>query len=205
MSYLNNTLLWKDILGPRNMGQLLVDVMFPMWHNVLHQWLTLDSVNYLEIRDWFDFWRSVIPEDLNAVPAVKAEWQRGSDLINMALDLGPDAKLRLPAPADPSKSRNYIPKEMPMPATPARAEPEVQELSFKQKVEDWCVVNDLQLIPEKSTLEANGPVYRVTAAPIGKGGVLIYLRGESIYAQIKRGEWTPLGKEMDALLALAYR
>jgi tuftelin-interacting protein 11 len=205
MMYLEKTLLWKNILELRDMGQLLVDVIFPMWHSVLHQWLTLDGVNYLEIRDWFDFWRSVIPDDINAVPSVKAEWKRGSDMINMALDLGADAKSRLPPPIEPGKAKDHLTKELPRPAVPAKPAPEIEEVTFRHQVEDWCVANDLQFIPEKSTFEANGPVYRVTAAPIGKGGVLIYLRGDSIYAQIKRGEWTPLGKEMDALLALSYR
>jgi tuftelin-interacting protein 11 len=205
MIYLNNTLLWKDILGVRDMGQLLVDVMFPMWHNVLHQWLTLDGVNYLEIRDWFDFWRSIIPADLNAVPAVRTEWQKGNDMINLALDLGPSAKSHLPPPIETGRSKDQVAMESPKPTAPVKPVPEITETTFRHQVEDWCVANDLQFIPEKSTLEANGPVYRVTAAPIGKGGVLIYLQGDNIYAQIKRGEWTPLGKEMDALLALAYR
>jgi tuftelin-interacting protein 11 len=205
MIYLNNTLLWKDILGARDMGQLLVDIMFPMWHNVLHQWLTLDGVNYLEIRDWFDFWRSIIPADINAVLAVKAEWQKGNNMINLALDLGPNAKSRLPPPIEPSRSSDHVAREPPKSASPVKPVPEIAEITFRHQVEDWCVTNDLQFIPDKSTLEANGPVYRVTAAPIGKGGVLIYLHGDNIYAQIKRGEWTPLGKEMDALLALAYR
>jgi len=205
MIYLNNTLLWKDILGVRDMGQLLADVMFPMWHNVLHQWLTLDGVNYLEIRDWFDFWRSIIPADISAVPAVKTEWQKGNDMINLALDLGPSAKTRLPPPNEPGRSEEYITRELPKPAAPFKSVPGIPETTFRNQVEDWCVANDLQFVPEKSTLEANGPVYRVTAATIGKGGVLIYLHGDNIYAQIKRGEWTPLGKELDALLALAYR
>lgn len=205
MIYLKNTLLWKDILGVRDMGQLLVDVMFPMWHNVLHQWLTLESVNYLEIRDWFDFWRSIIPGDISAVPAVKSEWQKGSNMINLALDLGPNAKSRLPPPIEPKASKDHGTMESAKPPTPLKAVPEVAQITFRHQVEDWCVANDLQFIPDKSTLEANGPVYRVTAAPIGKGGVLIYLHGDNIYAQIKRGEWTPLGKEMDALLALAHR
>jgi tuftelin-interacting protein 11 len=204
MQYLNNTLLWKDILEARDMGQLLVDVMFPMWHEVLHQWLTLDEPNYLEIRDWFDFWRSVIPDDLNAVPAVKAEWQRGSDMINLALDLGAEAKSRLPPPRS-QDTRDRATQDQPKPAAPAEQAAESRENSFRHQVEEWCVSNDLQFMPEKSTLEAAGPVYRVTAAPSSRGGVLIYLRGDCIYAQIKRGEWASLGKEMDALLALAYR
>ncbi|KFX88225.1 hypothetical protein O988_09104 [Pseudogymnoascus sp. VKM F-3808] len=88
---------------------------------------------------------------------------------------------------------------------PKIEKPELEEVTFRHQLEDWCMARDLQFIPEKSTLEANGPVYRVTAAAIGKGGVLIYLRGDSIYAQIKRGTWTPLGTEMDALFELAHR
>jgi tuftelin-interacting protein 11 len=202
MPYLHNTLEWLDILGSRVMGQLIVDEMFPMWHDVLHQWLTLDGVNYLEIRDWLAFWQSVIPDDINAVPAVKAEWKRGDDLINQALDLGPKAKSELPVP----KFRaSHISKEPPKASTPIKAVPAVEEVTFRRQVEDWCMSHELQFIPEKGTLEANGPVYRVTAAPIGKGGVLIYLRGDNIYAQIKRGVWSQLGKEMDALFELAHR
>lgn len=205
---LNSTFEWHEILGPKIMGQLIVDEVFPMWHDVLHQWLTLDGVNYEEIGAWFEFWQGLFPRDINDVPAVKVEWERGMALINQALDLGLKAKNDLPAPSKADKTRkNENANDVPKPAasTPAKAVHEVEEMSFRQQLEDWCMAHDLQFIPEKSTLEANGPVYRVTAAPIGKGGVLIYLRGDEIYAQIKRGTWLPLGKEMDAMLELANR
>ncbi|KAI9730777.1 MAG: hypothetical protein M1818_008057 [Claussenomyces sp. TS43310] len=204
MPYLNRTLEWTDILGAKIVGQLLVDELFPMWHDVLHQWLTLDGVNYLEIQQWFDFWISIIPDSINAVPAIQAEWQRGSDLINRALDLGANAKDALPAPVLPTHVAKELPKQIPSVPTVGPA-PEVEEVTFRHQVEDWCMAHELQFLPEKSTLEANGPVYRVTAAPIGKGGVLIYLRGDNIFAQIKRGTWTHLGTEMDALFELAHR
>jgi tuftelin-interacting protein 11 len=204
MQYLEKTLEWQDILGARIMGQLIVDEMFPMWHDVLHQWLTLDSVNYLEIKEWFDFWRSIIPESLSAVSSVQAEWRKGNDLINRALDLGPAAKSSLPMPYKPSKPHTSGETVEPIAPLPKPA-PEVEEVTFRHQIEDWCMAHELQFIPEKSTLEANGPVYRVTAAPVGKGGVLIYLRGDHIHAQIKRGTWTHLGTEMDALFELAHR
>ncbi|KFY21687.1 hypothetical protein V493_07199 [Pseudogymnoascus sp. VKM F-4281 (FW-2241)] len=203
MKTLNNVLEWQSILGNRVMGQLLVDELFPMWHDVLHQWLTLDDVNYLEIRDWFDFWRGIIPASLSSVPSVKQEWQKGDNLINAALDLGERAKTDLPAPTRPSRAS---PAAQPAPEPAPKIEkPELEEVTFRHQLEDWCMARDLQFIPAKSTLEANGPVYRVTAAAIGKGGVLIYVRADSIYAQIKKGTWTPLGKEMDALFELAHR
>jgi tuftelin-interacting protein 11 len=210
MPILNSTLEWQEILGPKIMGQLIVDEIFPMWHDVLHQWLILDGVNYEEVGAWFEFWTGIIPENINAVPAVKAEWQKGEHLINQALDLGPNAKSDLPAP--PKVGRSQLDEmvtakdlENAATATPTKSAPEVEEVTFKQQLEDWCIAHELQFIPERSTLEANGPVYRITAAPIGKGGVLIYLRGDSIHAQIKRGVWSPLGKEMDALFELAHR
>lgn len=205
MKTLQNVFEWRGVLGDRIMGQLLVDELFPMWQDVLHQWLTLDGVNYLEIRDWFDFWRSTIPEEISNVPIVKSEWRKGDELINKALDLGERAKTDLPAPAKPSReARPAAPPVVPEPENKLEKQ-EQEEVSFRHQLEDWCMTRDLQFIPEKSRLEAGGPVYRITAAAIGKGGVLIYLRGESIYVQIKRGTWTPLGKEMDALFELAHR
>ena len=176
-----------------------------MWMDVLHQWLTMEGVNYAEIGEWFNFWRQVFPDEINELSAVKSQWKKGSDLINTALDLGAAARTELPAPSKPSSSTTSAPKapETALPA--AGAVPQNEEISFRHQVEDWCMARDLQFIAEKSQLEAGGPVYRVTASVSGKGGVLIYLKNDSVFAQIKRGTWTPLGKEMDALFELAHR
>lgn len=200
MKTLTHVFEWQPVLGDRMLAQLLVNELFPMWHDVLHQWLTMDGVNYLEIRDWFDFWRSVIPTEISALPVVNAEWKKGEALINQALDLGERAKTELPAPSKPAAGSST-----PVPETPQVPEKKAEEVSFRHQVEDWCMERDLQFIPEKSTLEAGGPVYRVTASAIGKGGVLVYIKGDGIFAQIKRGVWTPMGREMDALFELAHR
>lgn len=205
MAPLERVFDWLGLLGPRITGQLVVDEMFPMWHDVLHQWLTLDDPNYLEIRDWLVFWQHTIPDDVNDVPAVQAEWRRGDELINRALDLGPRAKAELPAPARARTSAADDGKQRRPAARPSAAAAEV--VTFRQRVEDWCAAHELQFIREKETLdpEARGPVYRVTAAPGGKGGVLIYVWGDGMYGQIKRGTWSRLGSEMDALYELAHR
>ncbi len=205
MATLAKTFEWRDVLGDDLLGRVLVEELFPMWHDVLHQWLTLEGVNYLEIKEWFDFWRSIIRESVSETPAVKGEWRKGNELINKALDLGERAKTDLPAPSKPvpTVTSGGVP-EVPSVPVVAPAQ-ETGEVSFRHQMEDWCMARDLQFIPEKSTLEAAGPVHRVTASAIGKGGVLIYLKGEVIFAQIKRGIWTPLGKEMDALYELSHR
>ena len=208
MRVLTHVFEWRDVLGDKLLGQLLVEEFFPMWMDVLHQWLTMEGVNYAEIGEWFDFWRQVFPGEINDLPAVKAQWKKGSDLINQALDLGEAAKTELPAPSKPAKDERGTISSAKMPETPipaAGAVPQSEEVSFRHQVEDWCMARDLQFIAEKSQLEAGGPVYRVTASVSGKGGVLIYLKNDSVFAQIKRGTWTPLGKEMDALFELAHR
>lgn len=204
MPYLYKTLEWREILGSRTMGEVFVSELFPKFHRVLHEWLTLDGANFIEIGEWFQWWQSVLPDSMNSLPAIKAQWQRGEDMINHAIDLGADAKTSLPAPAPPSQPVKVSPEPTPAVPTVGPA-PEVEEVTFRHQVEEWCMAHELQFLPEKSTLEANGPVYRVTAAMNGKGGVLIYLRGDNIYAQIKRGAWTHLGTEMDALFELAHR
>ena len=148
----------------------------------------------------------MFPSEINGLKAVKAQWKKGSDLITTALDMGEKARTDLPAPVRPSKSDAAPAARAPETPLPAMgAVPEAQEVSFRHQVEDWCMARDLQFIAEKSQLEAGGPVYRVTASVSGKGGVLIYLKNDAVFAQIKRGTWTRLGGEMDALFELAHR
>lgn len=205
MKVLSHVFEWRAVLGDKLLGQLLVEEFFPMWMDVLHQWLTMEGANYAEIGEWFNFWRQVFPSEINELPDVKAQWKKGSDLINQALDLGEAAKTELPAPSKPTTSSTSAPKAPETPFPTAGAVPQSEEVSFRHQVEDWCMTRDLQFIAEKSQLEAGGPVYRITASVSGKGGVLIYLKNDSVFAQIKRGTWTPLGKEMDALFELAHR
>ena len=209
MKVLTHVFEWRDVLGDQLLGQLLVQEFFPMWMDVLHQWLTMEGVNYAEVGEWFEFWFGVLPSEINDLSEVRAMWKKGNDLINAALDLGDKAATDLPAPAKTSKeeARRAHPRvaapETPLPAT--GTVPEAQEVSFRHQVEDWCMARDLQFIAEKSQLEAGGPVYRITASVSGKGGVLIYLKNDAVYAQIKRGTGTRLGAEMDALFELAHR
>lgn len=209
MPTLTSSLEWLQILGPKMTGQLIIDQVFQKWQKALHAWLGQSGVNYDEIAEWFQWWRGLIPDEINALPAIQQEWDRGLNQINHALDLGPEAQRNLPAPSSPDRNPRIEVAQnatKPIHATRVKVAPEVEEVSFRQQLEDWCMESDLQFIPERSTLEANGPVYRITAAANGKGGVLIYLRGDGIHAQIKRGVWKLLGKEneRDTLLDLAH-
>ncbi|KUJ06466.1 putative G-patch domain-containing protein [Mollisia scopiformis] len=184
VSSLQGVFAWKDILKPRIVGQVIADTVFPMWHNVLHQWLTVVGPNE-EIGQWFEWWRDeVFPDDIKNLKSIRDEFEKGHEMINQALDLGSKASTMLPAP--PQTQR--ISMSSPAPITPAKpAAPVVEETTFRHRVEDWCIENDLQFLPEKKVLHSAGPLYRITAAGNGKNGTLVYFKGDSLLAISKKG------------------
>ena len=180
MSSLQGIFAWKDILKPRVIAEVIVETVFPMWHNVLHQWLTVVGPNE-EIGQWFEWWRDeVFPDEIKDQPSIQQEFDKGHDMINQALDLGSKAATHLPVPV----ARNHF-SPPPAPITPAKPVPApvAQELTFRQKVEDWCIENELHLLPDRAALHAAGqPLYRITAAGNGKNGALVYFKGDSLWA-----------------------
>jgi tuftelin-interacting protein 11 len=178
-----------------------------MWQSVLHQWLTVVGPHE-EIGQWFEWWRDeVFPEEINNLTAIQAEFEKGHDMINQALDLGSKAATHLPAPSRAEKIKSLPPVTV----TPAKPAPVVEESTFRHKVEDWCIENDLQFLPEKKVLHSAGPLYRITAAGNGKNGTLAYFKGDSLLAVQKKGadqvdiriDWESADAR-DALLEMAW-
>jgi tuftelin-interacting protein 11 len=202
---LDAVLAWCDFFKPSITGQLLVAEFFPLWHSVLYQWLVSDGANFEEIGTWFTWWKSVIPAELSAVPAVAAEWERGLEMINYALDLGPENKHRLPppqaGPARPMPTSASTSSAAPTPngnATPVKAQTSVVEdgATFRDVLEAWCMEENLLLMPLREAHEVTGlPLFRITASANGKGGVIVYLKGDVVWAQRKgeKGIFEPIG------------
>jgi len=210
MSALQGIFAWKDILKPRVVGQIIVETIFPMWHNVLHQWLTVVGPNE-EIGQWFEWWRDeVFPEEIRGLKSIQREFEKGHELINQALDLGSKASTDLPAPTQSVRMERSKSPPQSAPPTPARPPP-AEESTVRDKVEDWCIENDLQLLPEKKVLHSAGPLYRITAAGNGKNGTLVYFKGDTLFATTKKGadsadiriEWANADAR-DALLEMAW-
>ncbi|KAJ8058078.1 hypothetical protein OCU04_012937 [Sclerotinia nivalis] len=211
MSSLQGIFAWKDILKSRIVGQVLIETVFPMWHNVLHQWLTVVGHN-VEIGQWFKWWRdSVFPAEIRDLREIQQEFEKGHEMIKRALALGEKAKTHLPAPGTSSTSSQST--QIPLSEEKPKDKQISEDVSFREKIEDWCIENDLQFLPEKKVLHSAGPLYRVTAAGNGKGGVLVYFRGEKLVALQSRGggkEKVEVGIEWereegrDVLLGMAW-
>ncbi|CAG8958266.1 hypothetical protein HYFRA_00000621 [Hymenoscyphus fraxineus] len=208
MSALQGVFAWEEILKAKVVGQVIVETVFPMWHSVLHQWLTEVGPNE-EIGQWFEWWRdSVFPADIKKLPCLEAEFTKGHEMIIQALDLGSKVST-LPLPSTThTPSRRTSPVPVPQPSKPP---PQLEEQTFRQKLEDWCIENDLQFLPEKKVLHDKGPLYRITAAGNGKNGALAFFRGEGLVVLSKRGsETVEVGikwesdEARDALLEMAW-
>jgi tuftelin-interacting protein 11 len=187
MSALQGIFAWKDVLKPSIVAEVIVKTVFPKWQEVLHQWLTVVGPNE-EIGQWFEWWRDeIFPDELKNLPSIQEQFDKGHEMINQALDLGSLAATHLPAPSERKHASPPPAKSTPVKPSPV---PVVEESTFRNKVEDWCIENDLQLLPEKKVLHSAGPLYRITAAGNGKNGTLAYFKGDSLWALTRKGAET---------------
>ncbi|KAI1733929.1 GC-rich sequence DNA-binding factor-like protein-domain-containing protein [Xylaria scruposa] len=218
LKMLQGVIKWVDIISSSMIAEVIVAAVFPMWHDVLHQWLTSDEANYDEIGAWFEWWHAdVFPPEIAAHPSVQAEFQRGTATIEKALELGDDAKHALPPPekkpARPARDDRKSKEEKKRPKLPSPPPPaEVVEPTFRDEVESWCLDNDIRFIPVRKVNELGKHYFRLTARLDGKGGVLAYFRGggedadvlvvesrkiNGAFRRAERAEW-------DALLASLF-
>lgn len=183
---------WKAFFPPKVLGQLLVAKMFPKWLATLHQWLTLPEVNYEEVGQFVAWWKEQIPDEANALPVVREQWTKGYKLINDALDINDkgenvEEKLRMPevGTALPSTSGVSTPKASEEKKPKKKVE---EEVTFKDIVEEWCEEHSLLLVPLREAHPVNGlPLFRITASANGKGGAVVFLKGDVVWAR-RRGE-----------------
>jgi tuftelin-interacting protein 11 len=199
---------WKGLISNQVIGELLRAQFFPKFLDIIHQWLTSEEVVFTEVQTWIEWWRDeILKEDINNLDSVAACWNEAYALINQALDLGAARLTDLPAPrlestrASPetpqfSKSIN---REPPRPA------PQLEEMSFKDVVEEFCGEENLLMIPLREAHDTTGlPLFRITASATGRGGVIAYLKGDILWVQNKKDKsvWEPNGLD-GALVAKA--
>lgn len=194
---------WASVMSPRIIAELLHAEFFTTkFYACLHSWLTYEGRNFDEIRRWLSWWKEIFPNEINNVPIIERDWEEAYKLVHAALDLqgGDLENLALPAVGPPrspspktpnfSKSVNTVP--------PLSARQEVDETTFKDIVEAWCAEENLLLIPLRKADEKTGlPLFRVTASATGKGGVVVYIKGDIVWAQDKKDKsvWEPVGLE----------
>lgn len=186
---LQDVLQWEKILRPSILSQLLQKEFFPKWLDVLHVWLIQPKVSLVEVRKWFTSWKDTFSEEVQSMPGVTQGFTRGLQLINKALELGPDAPTKLPKP---DHSGLTTPSAVPKPATAPARSSRTQEISFRSIVEEFSATHNLLFFPtgrvhEKSRM----PLFRVSPTSDGKGGLLVYIQDDAV--------WAPDGDEYRAI------
>lgn len=113
--------------------------------------------------------------------------------MNKAIELGPDAPTHLPRP-DHAAERQIpaSPKRQGTP-TPAKVRPtRTQEVTFRSVVEDFAAEHNLLFIPTgRAHEQSRMPLFRVSPTADGKGGLLVYILDDAI--------WAPDGDEYRAI------
>jgi len=184
---MQQVLQWSEILRPSIFGQLLETELFPKWLDVLHFWLIQPTANFDEVVEWYKKWRDTFPKEIQDLPAIKNGLTSGLQMMNHAADLGPDAPKKLPKPdhkrrLETQRTSSGLPgtkKEAPQRALPSR----MQEITFRSIAEEYAASHNLLFMPagkvhEKSRL----PLFRVAKTVDGKGGLLVYLLDDAVWA-----------------------
>jgi len=191
MAPLQDVMLWENLLRPSILSQILEAEFFPKWLDVLHIWLIQPSPSFEEVARWYSFWKGTFSENVQNMPSVAQGFTRGLQMMNKAIELGPDAPTRLPRPdhrAPGSAPATPVAKQTAVKARPVRT----QEITFRSIVEDYASSHNLLFIPagrahEKSRM----PLFRVSQTADGKGGLLVYILDDAV--------WAPDGDEYRAI------
>ncbi|KAI1324398.1 TFP11-domain-containing protein [Xylariaceae sp. FL0255] len=189
LKMLEGVLRWIDVISSSMIAEVVVTQVFPMWHDVLYQWLISDEANYEEIGAWYEWWQNeVFPAEVSSEKSIQAEFGRGTIMIEKALELGDEAKTQLPRPdKQPARqAKPTRPKTEGKPVLAPRQPVEKAEPTFRDEVEEWCQENDLQFIPVRKANEQGKHYFRLTARMDGKGGVLAYFEGDVLMVESRK-------------------
>ena len=218
---LEDILQWAPFFSLFTMAELIKSEFFPKWHQSLYIWLTTPYVNYDEVGQWYQWWKSVFEERLSAgineLPNIAAEWERGLHLMMEASELGPEAATELAPPVDAAArvKQAGLGQKNGLPSTPQVApvsKPSAileMPTTFKDVLEAWCEENALHLLPlREADVQTGFPLFRITASASLKGGAIVYLKGDVVWvrgavaAEGQGRTFAPMGLE-DALIKRA--
>lgn len=199
---LEDVLRWSPFFPLDTMAHLLIAEFFPKWHQTLYVWLTYEGVNYTDVKNWYSWWKEevlgkALSADFNEMPSIADEWNKGLETMSQALDLlenGMDVSTHLPAPSlntsyklsQGTPVRKTISPGPSSSTTPHTLKaPQLEEsTTFKDVVEEWCAENGLLLFPlREADLQTGLPLFRITASASGRGGVVIYFKGDVVWVR----------------------
>ena len=119
--------------------------------------------------------------------------------MNKAIELGPDSPSQLVRPdfrAEQAVSgvgvRNGIKEKSGIPKLSART----HEITFRSIVEEFAASHNLLFIPTGRAHEVSRmPLFRVSPTADGKGGILVYIQDDAVWAAVDGKEYGAISLE----------
>lgn len=177
---LQHVFAWAEIIRPSIFSQLLETEFFPKWLTTLHQWLVHPGASFEEVAQWYSCWKRNFPEDVQRMSGVERGFTKGLELMNRAIELGP-AVSQLPRPDVQAQG---VPAGQTKARTTARVKPSrTQEITFRSIVDDYASNHNLMFFPAGKVDEKTGhALFRVSKDTNGKGGLLVYIADDAVWA-----------------------
>jgi tuftelin-interacting protein 11 len=181
MEPLQQVLEWVNVIRPSIFSQLIETEFFPKWLDVLHLWLIQPKVSFEEVAQWYSFWKGSFPEEVQNMAGVAHGFTRGLQLMNKAIELGPDAPSRLPRPDHrPEQPKTPVVKKN---GTPKVRAARTQEITFRSLVEEFAATHNLLFVPTgKAHEKSRMPLFRVSQTVDGKGGLQVFILDDAVWA-----------------------
>lgn len=192
MQPLHDVLLWEHLIRPSILSQILEAEFFPKWLNILHLWLVSPDPSFEEVAQWYRTWKDSFTENVQNMAGVTQGFTRGLQLMHKAMELGPNAATQLPRPDARAPLVTPLSADASRQGTPKPRPSRTQEITFRSIVEDYASAHNLLFMPtgrahEKSRM----PLFRVSQSADGKGGLLVYIQDDAV--------WAPDGDEYRAI------
>ena len=187
MDALHRVLAWAPLIRSTIFSQILETEFFPKWLDVLHIWLIQPRVSFEEVAQWYSFWKDTFPEDVRSMQGISRGFTRGLQLMNKAIELGPDAPTRLAkpdflaelsasAPGSPTRGKDPVAKA-------ARPSARAHEITFRSIVEEFAASHNLLFVPiGKAHERSRMPLFRVSRSADGRKGLVVYIQDDAVWA-----------------------
>lgn len=183
MEPLQRVFAWSNIIRSSMFSQILETEFFPKWLDILHIWLIQPRVSFEEVAQWYSFWKESFPESIRNLSGISRGFTRGLQLMNKAIELGPDAPTKL---AKPDFLREIRAASSPTPGTKdnkPRPSARTHEITFRSIVEEYAATHNLLFMPTGRAHERSRmPLFRVSRTAEGRGGLLVYILDDAVWA-----------------------
>mmetsp|Transcript_24328 Transcript_24328/g.54166 ORF Transcript_24328/g.54166 Transcript_24328/m.54166 type:complete len:775 (+) Transcript_24328:32-2356(+) len=187
---ISNLLLWIDVASLESVARVLETALFPPWHAALRSWLRTPGCDFEEVLQWYQGWRSLLPEALREQGSVQRQLAHGLEVMKQFMSHGE---------IDPSETPHRAPAESRVPEAQAKTYAPVLEevnLSLSDYLAEVAGEQGLVFRPRAQQQHLGKQVYQL-------GSVSICLDKHVVYVAPRRGglEWRAVS--FDEVLRLA--